>query len=132
MRCEVAGWYLEKLSGVKEIILPCVPDGAVPSWHLFVIRTDCRDELAAYLKESQVQTGLHYPIPVHLHQGYGFLGHGKGDFPNAEETAETVLSLPMYPHLSESDVDYIAEKIHEFFRGRSRSASECVSHSYGE
>lgn len=122
-RARAAGWYLDGLAGIEDIVLPEVPEGAAPAWHLFVIRTPLRDELAAWLKEQGVGTGLHYPIPVHLHPAYEFLGYKAGSLPEAEKAADTVLSLPMYPHLKESEAAYVIEQVTRFFEKGSRPAA---------
>lgn len=85
-------------------------------YHLYVVRSARRDSLQEYLRESGIGAGIHYRIPVHLQGALSHLGHRKGDFPEAEKACEEILSLPMYPELSEEDQIYIAEKIKEFYR----------------
>ncbi|MDB5586639.1 MAG: putative pleiotropic regulator [Devosia sp.] len=80
-------------------------------WHVFAVRTRDRDQLQKFLLSEGVETGLHYPIPVHLQPAYAHLGHGQGDFPAAEAAANTVLSLPLYPELSLRDVEIVAELV---------------------
>jgi len=93
-------------------------------YHLYVIRTACRDAVRQALLQEGVQTGLHYPIPVHLQQCYADLGGRAGDFPCAEAAAREVLSLPMYPELEESDQFRIAQCIHAELRRQSRPADK--------
>ncbi len=68
------------------------------------------------MKENGIGTGLHYPIPLHLTQAYAFLGSKKGDFPVAEKLANEILSLPMYPGLTEEHIEYVYEKIKAFYK----------------
>ena len=80
-------------------------------WHVFAVRTRDRDQLQKFLLAEGVETGLHYPIPVHLQPAYADLGHAPGDFPAAEAAANSVLSLPLYPELSLRDVEIVAELV---------------------
>jgi len=84
---------------------------------LYVIRTERRDELKAHLQQKGIGTAIHYPVPIHLQPAYGFLGHSAGDFPCAEHAAATILSLPMYPELTERQIRYVVENIKLFFAG---------------
>ena len=80
-------------------------------YHIYAIRIPQRDTLQRALHEQGIQTGIHYPIPVHLQKGYAELGYSPGHFPCSEEVAEEVLSLPMYPELNERDLRYVVEHI---------------------
>lgn len=110
-----ADLYRKYLSDCKEIILPAEMPDAKHVYHLFVIRTQKRDELMQFLKENEIYTGLHYPIPCHLQKAYNFLGYKERDFPVSEKYANEVLSLPMSEQLKEDEIKYVAEKIKEFF-----------------
>lgn len=88
--------------------------GAEAAWHLFVIRSDRRDELRAYLQTQGIQTGIHYPIPIHLQPFYRSLGYERGSLPVAEAYAQEVLSLPMFPHLSPEATSYVVDRIATF------------------
>jgi dTDP-4-amino-4,6-dideoxygalactose transaminase len=116
-RRHAAELYLEALGGVGDITLPPVARGSEPVWHLFVIRTERRDALAQHLRVAGIETGRHYPDPVHLTQAYAHLGLGRGTFPVAEQTARTCLSLPIFPGITESEVAAVVEGTVEFFRG---------------
>ena len=85
-------------------------------YHNFVIRTEQRDALMVHLKEKNVDTRVHYPIPIHLQDAARDLGYGKGDFPNAERYALTMISLPIYPELSDDEVTYVIASVVSFFR----------------
>src|SRR5690606_1060832 len=95
---------------------PVVADQAESVWHLFVIGTPQRDSLRKYLIEQGISAGMHYPVPIHLQPAYADLGYKKGDFPVSERSSEELLSLPMYPELTEDMIDYVSEQIHTFMR----------------
>ncbi|GAB4450954.1 MAG: DegT/DnrJ/EryC1/StrS family aminotransferase [Bacteroidia bacterium] len=115
-RNQIAQWYFDYLKDIPQIILPFIHKDCTSNFHLFVIRTEKRDELQNFLSQNNIGTLIHYPIPPHLQEAYKELGYQKGDFPIAEKIAETCLSLPMYPGLSQTDVEYISSVIHKFFK----------------
>ena len=80
-------------------------------WHIYPFRCIHRDKLQNKLKEVGIQSLIHYPIPPHLSQAYQELGYKKGDFPETESLAEQELSLPIGPHLTQSQVEYVAEQV---------------------
>jgi dTDP-4-amino-4,6-dideoxygalactose transaminase len=97
-RRTIANMYLSQLD-TDTVDLPYVPDWAEPVWHLFVVRSNQRENLQRLLTETGIGTMIHYPIPPHLQSAYADLGYAKGDFPLAETIHREVLSLPMGPHL---------------------------------
>ncbi len=109
----IAGRYLQGIQNEK-IILPFVPDYAVPVWHLFAVRCEKRDALVQYLEEKGIGTNKHYPIPMHLQDCYADLGLPKGSLPIAEEISATELSLPMYYGMTEEEIDYVIDAINAF------------------
>lgn len=119
-RRDNARLYNELLKDVAEIQTPGELEKTYCVYHLYVIQTKDRDGLQKYLNEKGVATGLHYPIPLHLQKAYEFLGHGKGDFPAAENAAERILSLPMYPELTEGQIRYVVACIREYFKSRNK------------
>jgi len=76
-----------------------------------VVRATDRDDLQKYLGELKIGTALHYPIPLHLQPAYVHLGYRKGDLPITERLTSEILSLPMFPHIPQSQLEYVAEKI---------------------
>ena len=88
--------------------------GGNPVYHLYVIRTRCRDELQAALKKRGIGALVHYPVPVHLQPAYQGRLPGEESLPETERAAREVLSLPIYPELEESDVKVVAEAVMEF------------------
>ncbi|HBH60781.1 MAG TPA: erythromycin biosynthesis sensory transduction protein eryC1 [Nitrospiraceae bacterium] len=83
-------------------------------FHLYVIRHPERDRLQAYLQNNDVQTVIHYPLPIHLQEAYKDLGYSQGDFPVAEKVAEEILSLPIFPQLRDKEAETVAELINSF------------------
>jgi dTDP-4-amino-4,6-dideoxygalactose transaminase len=112
-RMKIASSYLEGLRGVPELTLPDVfSDESV--WHLFVVDHPRRDALQKYMQDKGIQTLVHYPIPPHRSEAFADMGLCEGSFPLAEQSANTHLSLPIGPHLSEEAVAYVMETIHGF------------------
>jgi dTDP-4-amino-4,6-dideoxygalactose transaminase len=87
--------------------------------HLLVVESDDRDALRDQLAAAGVETGIHYPVPIHLQPAYADLGHRRGAFPNAERLAEQVLSLPMYPELTTGQVESVAAAVRQYLTRRS-------------
>jgi len=114
-RRQVARWYNERLANL-DIRLPIEPSYGHHVYHLYVVRLADRDRVRAALAQRGIATGLHYPIPLHLQEAYRHLGYREGDFPASEEAARSVLSLPMYPHLTEAQVDYICRCLREVLK----------------
>ncbi len=114
-RRRAAGWYGELLQDGPHMAKPVEPAYAESVYHLYAIQSPRRDELAAWLGERGIGTGMHYPIPLHLQGAFSALGHSRGEFPAAERIAAQTLSLPMYPMLTVEQVRAVAESVHEFF-----------------
>jgi len=116
-RRKVAAKYNELLKDVEQIVLPKEMEYAKHVYHLFVIKVknNKRDELAQYLNNNGISTGLHYPIPLHLQPCFADLGYKKGDFPETEELAESCLSLPMFPELNDEQINFICKEIKTYF-----------------
>jgi dTDP-4-amino-4,6-dideoxygalactose transaminase len=115
-RRAAADLYAEGLAEVGDLALPDVSDrGQV--WHLFVVRTADRDGLADHLAERGIGTGRHYPEPPHLSKAYEHLGYGEGSFPVAERIAREALSLPIFPGITESQVEQVVEAVRSWFAG---------------
>ena len=112
-RRRLAARYTELLADC-ELELPYVAPEADPVWHLYVIRTPQRDDMLAYLKENGIGAGIHYPVPLHLQPAYADLGYSAGDFPVTEVVANTCLSLPIYPEMTDEQQDYVVAKVKAF------------------
>lgn len=109
-RRAIAAVYADALAD-SSISPPAVPEWADPVWHLYVIQAPERDRIAARLAEIGIQTLIHYPILPHLQQAYADLELAKGSYPIAERLADTVLSLPIGPHLSRDDAQEVAAAV---------------------
>lgn len=114
-RCEIADRYTKEIRN-PYIIFPKIRPGADSTWHQYVIHvTDGkRDALMNYLKDNEVGTIIHYPIPPHLSEAYAYLGKKKGDFPIAEKYASEVLSLPMYNGMTHEEQTTVIDLINSF------------------
>lgn len=123
-RRSVAAKYNEGLKKFAKVITPKEASYAKHVYHLYVIQLNdgsleksnqLRDKLKDFLIQNGVNVGLHYPIPLHMQECFKNLGYKKGDFPNSEKIAEAGLSLPMFPELTDEQINYVIEKIKEFF-----------------
>ncbi len=110
-RKEIARWYNEFLQNRNDLVLPYIHENSNHVFHLYVVRTSNREKLQQELTENGIQTMIHYPVPPHLQKAYKHLGYKEGDFPIAEEIARTCLSLPVWPGMVSTQVDFIASKI---------------------
>lgn len=98
------------------VVLPILPKKTEHIFHIYAIRASKRDKLATYLKNKGIATVIHYPTPIHLQKAYAHLRYKKGDFPVAEETALELLSLPMFPELTEKEIIFITKQIAQFYQ----------------
>jgi len=110
-RRQTAARYESLLKGSVET--PQVADYAESVYHLYVIRCPNRDQIAAHLKQAGIDTGYHYPVPIHLQEAYAYLGHQPGAFPEAERACREVLSLPMFPHMRDEEIEAVAAAVLE-------------------
>jgi dTDP-4-amino-4,6-dideoxygalactose transaminase len=110
-RRDAASRYGSLLAGLPGLVLPSSAEGNIDAWHLYVIRVDERDRVLAELHAAGVGAGIHYPVPVHLSAAYRELNLGRGDFPVAEQAADTILSLPIYPHITADQQEYVVERL---------------------
>ena len=110
-RRRAAAYYGALLADVDGIGLPKTLDGNEHAWHLYVVRVPERDRIVKALSAVGIETGIHYPIPVHLQGAFSQLGHEPGDFPVSERAAEEVLSLPLYPGIREEQQMSVVEQL---------------------
>jgi len=104
----------EANGGGNSLVLPQELPYARHIYHLYVVQTEARDALQKHLSAAGIQTGIHYPVPVHLQPAYNSLGYRQGDFPAAERQAARVLSLPMFPELTDEQITRVAEIVRSF------------------
>jgi dTDP-4-amino-4,6-dideoxygalactose transaminase len=107
--------YRKYLAGIENVAVPKEMPNSKHVYHLFVVRVARRDDLKKFLEENGIATGIHYPIPCHLQKAYETLSP-KYSMPVSEKTASEILSLPMYAELSENDIQYVCEKISDFYQ----------------
>jgi dTDP-4-amino-4,6-dideoxygalactose transaminase len=122
-RQHMAALYDELLADLPEVRIPRKKSDRTHVYHLYVIRYPDREGLRSHLKQMGVDTGLHYPIPVHLQPCYENLGVPRGSLPVSEAVADQVLSLPMYPEMTEDQVRYVCQCIVQFTRTRSAAGT---------
>jgi dTDP-4-amino-4,6-dideoxygalactose transaminase len=110
-RRKAAARYQELLEDLPGVLLPRTARGNTDVWHLYVIRVAARDRVLAALNQAGVGAGIHYPVPVHLSSAYRSLGLGPGSFPVTEQASRGILSLPIFPHISETQQQYVADQL---------------------
>lgn len=113
-RQEAAARYDQMLSSMEAVVRPHTPTWSRPVYHLYVVRVEDREGLQKHLADEKIDTGIHYPIPLHLQNAYRELGFKQGDFPVTEKVASEILSLPMYPQLQAEAQSRVAKEIAEF------------------
>lgn len=112
-RRSIARTYIDRLSGLKGLTLVEGLEGAESVWHLFVVLSQHRDQLAKFLAKTRIETQVHYPVPPHKSGAYQ-AGFVNSEFPQTERIARSCLSLPIGPHLKEKDVVLVCDRIEEF------------------
>jgi len=117
-RREAGAKYSEKLSGVGGLKLPTTHPDTDHIYHLYVVQTKDeteRDALMKQLQDNDIGVAIHYPIPPHLQPGYTNLGYKLGDFPRAESYAKRIISLPIFPEITDEQIDHVVENIKNFY-----------------
>lgn len=110
-RRSAAKRYDDLLAGVAGVTAFQERPDVEAVYHLYVVQVDDRDAVKVKLAEAGVDTGIHYPLPVHLQPAYAHLGYTRGDFPVAEHLAERILSLPMFPEITSGQIEYVVEQL---------------------
>ena len=114
-RREIGALYDALLNGIGDLVLPFVHPDSTHVYHLYVVRSKQRDELQKYLAVKGIGTLIHYPVPPHLQDAYAHLNYKEGDFPVAEEISRTCLSLPLWPGMSNEQVETVVKTIRNIF-----------------
>mgnify|MGYP000927608457 FL=1 len=112
-RESIADYYTKNIKNDK-LIKPQLQEGATSVWHQYVVRTKERDRFEEYLKENDIITTIHYPIPPHLSKAYEYLNIKEGSFPMTEKYAKEMLSLPIYNGMTDEEVKYVVEVINKY------------------
>jgi len=113
-RRQVADWYAEALADT-DLVLPSIADSVEPVWHLYVVQTKQREFMMKQLSDRGIGVGIHYPFPLHMTPYYQDmnLGYQEGDFPVAEAEAPQLMTLPMFPGMTQEQVEYVANAVRE-------------------
>ena len=114
-RQAIATQYHQRLNGIGDLITPEATKGGTHVFHLYVVRSAGRDKLKEHLSKNGIQTLIHYPIPPHLQRAYEHFGYRTGSFPITEKLSEQALSLPLWPGMSEHQVERVCESVRAFF-----------------
>jgi dTDP-4-amino-4,6-dideoxygalactose transaminase len=114
-RRAAAGYYSAALEGVGDVRPLPVPEESDPVWYLYPLRTDSAERMQAFLSERGIGTGRHYSQPPHLSAAYASLGHGRGSFPVAEALSDQLVSLPMFPGITEAQLARVVDEVREYF-----------------
>jgi dTDP-4-amino-4,6-dideoxygalactose transaminase len=103
---------------VEQVTVPSPAADDEPVFHVYPIEANDRDGLRRFLRSQGIETGIHYPVPIHLQPASAALGHGPGAFPVSEAAAKRLVSLPMFPELAEDSVEYVAKAVTAYVESR--------------
>lgn len=115
-----AGLYKKFLGDLPITLPPTLDKKYYENYHVFAIRTEDRDELLSYLKNEGIGAAIHYPVPVHLQKATTDLGYKKGAFPKTEEYADTLLSLPIFPEITRTEIKKVSDAIHRYYKDKDK------------
>lgn len=115
-RINIANKYNSILSSLEFIKIPNIGNSCEHVYHLYVLKAGNRDRLQKYLREKGIGTSIHYPIPPHLQNAYKNLNFKRGDFPISEKLADETISIPIYPGLNDSEIEYVTDQIIKFYK----------------
>ncbi|HEX2208090.1 MAG TPA: DegT/DnrJ/EryC1/StrS family aminotransferase [Longimicrobium sp.] len=117
-RRENAAWYDARFAGLEEagfVRRPLIPEGNQSVYNQYTLRVENRDALREHLQARGIGCAVYYPVPLHLQPCFGYLGYGKGDFPESERAAREVISIPVYPELAAEERERVAREIEAFY-----------------
>ena len=113
MRAQTAAYYAELLKPLKNVIVPITKSDRTHVFQTYAVRVPNRDRVVEAMKAKGISVLIHYPIPLHLQEAYSEIGGKRGDFPVAEKVANEIMSLPMFPHMSKSQVETVVQALKE-------------------
>ena len=113
MRAQVAAYYAELLKPIKGVVSPFLKSDRTHVYQTYAILVPHRDKVVESMKAKGIGVLIHYPIPLHLQEAYKELGYKVGDFPVCERVAHQVMSLPMFPHMTRSQVETVVTALEE-------------------
>ncbi|WP_291632826.1 DegT/DnrJ/EryC1/StrS aminotransferase family protein [Clostridium sp.] len=115
-RDHIAKLYMERLQECEFIKIPKIKGNQKSVYYVFNVLAERRNELSEYLKANQIGSSIYYPIPLHLQKCFEYLGYKKGDFPVAERICDSIIALPIYPEITEEEVEFVCETIKKFYK----------------
>lgn len=115
-RTEIANFYNVAFADVDAIKTPVVREGVTPVWHQYAFRCDDKDEMGNFLASKGVGSAAFYPVPLHLQKAFDYLGYKEGDLPVAEKITKQTVCLPIFPELTQEELDYIVSSVKEFYK----------------
>jgi dTDP-4-amino-4,6-dideoxygalactose transaminase len=116
LRLQKALYLTEKLKGILQIQTPKIRSGSTHIFHLYVVKAQRRDELQKYLKENGIETAVHYPTPLPMLPCYKYLNHSESDFPVTVANQKEIISLPLFPEITNEQMDYTEEIVSRFYK----------------
>jgi dTDP-4-amino-4,6-dideoxygalactose transaminase len=117
-RAAIASAYTTGLNNIKQVRLPVIKPHCDPVYYVYSLLTPFRDELKKYLDKKEIGNAIYYPLPLHLQECFSFLGYKEGDFPVAEETARSILALPIFPDMTPGETDEVITAVQSFFHSQ--------------
>lgn len=114
-RTEIAAYYNKELSQCSKITVPKTADNVRPVWHQYAFRCDDKDAMGNFLASKEVGSAAFYPVPLHLQKAFAYLGYQEGDLPVAEKITKQTVCLPIFPELTEEELEYIVESVKAFY-----------------
>ncbi|MFT5875479.1 MAG: UDP-2-acetamido-2-deoxy-ribo-hexuluronate aminotransferase [Clostridium sp.] len=115
-RDHIAKLYMERLQECEFIKIPKIKGDQKSVYYVFNVLAQRRNELSEYLKANQIGSSIYYPIPLHLQKCFEYLGYKKGDFPVAERICDSIIALPIYPEITEEEVEFVCDTIKKFYK----------------
>lgn len=115
-RTEIAKFYNDSLAEIEEIKTPEVRDGVTPVWHQYAFRCDDKDAMGDFLASEGVGSAAFYPVPLHLQKAFDYLGYKEGDLPVAEKITKQTVCLPIFPELTQEELEYIVVSVKKFYK----------------
>lgn len=114
-RTKIAKYYNDNLADCKGVVTPVVKENVTPVWHQYAFKCDKKDEMGEFLASKGVGSAAFYPVPLHLQKAFSYLGYQNGDLPIAEKLSTQTVCLPIFPELTEDELNYVVESVKEFF-----------------
>ena len=115
-RTEIAVFYEAELGKCSGILTPKVKNGLKAVWHQYAFRCEKKDEMGNFLASKGIGSAAFYPVPLHLQKAFEYLGYKEGDLPIVEKLTKQTVCLPIFPELTQDELQYIVTSIREFFK----------------